>query len=165
MLVRDKHNHHGRALIEESAIATLVVLGSHVHSKFPGLLTDATCKAVLEQARCPVAVVKPQPSTTPIPMQPHVEPRVERPAQPLGQPAGELAAARSMEASVSLELPSEGGASGNRDFAENFEEVEPEDLAEDADHDSVSNRTLPTSTTSSAAGEVTDVLRWLHSNS
>jgi nucleotide-binding universal stress UspA family protein len=88
MLVRDKHNHHGRALIEESAIATLVVLGSHVHSKFPGLLTDATCKAVLEQARCPVAVVKPQPSTTPIPMQPHVEPRVERPAQPLGQPAG-----------------------------------------------------------------------------
>jgi nucleotide-binding universal stress UspA family protein len=73
-LVRDKHNHHGRTLVEESANATLVVLGCHGHGRFVGLHSDAVCQSVLEHAHCPVAVVKVQPTAASVPVPAGVQP-------------------------------------------------------------------------------------------
>ncbi len=150
-LVRDKHNHHGRALIEESANATLVVLGSDGHSGFAGLLTDATCQAVLEHAHCPVAVVKPAPATTPTSIQSHVEVRGEPRAQPPVHPAVQLNATgttRTPPASLSSAVSTEVGVRDGRDVAD--------DVAGD--------RPPRSCTTGSVVGEVGAVLRWLHSN-
>lgn len=55
-LVRD---HPGRALIEESSGADLVVVGSRGHGGFAGLLLGSVSQSVLEHASCPVAVVRP----------------------------------------------------------------------------------------------------------
>ena len=56
-LVRD--HHPGRAIIEASADADLVVVGSRGHGGFAGLLLGSVSQSVLEHANCPVVVVRP----------------------------------------------------------------------------------------------------------
>lgn len=55
-LVRD--DHPGRALIEASVGADLVVVGSRGRGGFTGLLLGSVSQSVLEHAQCPVAVVR-----------------------------------------------------------------------------------------------------------
>jgi nucleotide-binding universal stress UspA family protein len=62
-LVRD--NHPGRALIESSTQACLVVVGTRGHGGFAGLLLGSVSQSVLEHASCPVAVVRRRPTGSP----------------------------------------------------------------------------------------------------
>lgn len=62
-LVRD--NHPGRALIESSAEAGLVVVGTRGHGGFVGLLLGSVSQSVLEHADCPVAVIRGRHSSSP----------------------------------------------------------------------------------------------------
>jgi nucleotide-binding universal stress UspA family protein len=45
-------------LVDKSAVADLVVVGSHGHDPFTGMLLGSVSHAVLNAARCPVAVVR-----------------------------------------------------------------------------------------------------------
>jgi nucleotide-binding universal stress UspA family protein len=68
-LVHGKDDHHGRALVDESRRAALVVLGSHGRRGLAGLLPERAARSVLEHSHCPVAVVKLQPpAPAPIPV-------------------------------------------------------------------------------------------------
>jgi nucleotide-binding universal stress UspA family protein len=62
-LVRD--NHPGRALIESSAEAGLIVIGTRGHGGFVGLLLGSVSQSVLEHADCPVGVVRGRPTGSP----------------------------------------------------------------------------------------------------
>ena len=56
-LVRDRPRH---VLIDESATAQLVVVGSHGRGGFTGMLLGSTSQALVQHAQCPVLVVRPE---------------------------------------------------------------------------------------------------------
>ncbi|TDO66462.1 nucleotide-binding universal stress UspA family protein [Kribbella sp. VKM Ac-2571] len=53
------HAHPAQALIDASAGAELIVVGSHGRGGFTGMLLGSVSQAVLHHAACPVAVVRP----------------------------------------------------------------------------------------------------------
>jgi nucleotide-binding universal stress UspA family protein len=52
--------HPRRALLEASRLAQLVVVGSHGHGGFTGMLLGSTSQALVQHAQCPVLVVRPE---------------------------------------------------------------------------------------------------------
>jgi nucleotide-binding universal stress UspA family protein len=55
----------GRALIDQGAFADLLVVGSRGHGGFHGLVLGSVSLRCVLHARCPVAVVRPEPVPTP----------------------------------------------------------------------------------------------------
>ncbi|MEU4291649.1 universal stress protein [Kribbella sp. NPDC026596] len=53
------HGHPAQALIDSSAGAELLVVGSHGRGGFAGMLLGSVSQAVLQHAGCPVAVIRP----------------------------------------------------------------------------------------------------------
>jgi hypothetical protein len=53
------HGHPAQALIDSSAGAELVVVGSRGRGGFAGMLLGSVSQAVLQHAACPVAVIRP----------------------------------------------------------------------------------------------------------